>query len=67
MALDPTMRFIACTSKDAPNVVTVYDMRAGGLLKKLQCGSEAVMDAAFSPRHPQLCVASTDGRIRFYA
>ena len=67
MAMDPTMRFIACSSKDAPNVVTVYDMRAGGLLEKLQCGSEAVMDAAFSPRHPQLCVASADGRIRFFA
>ncbi len=67
VAVDPTMRFVACASREAPNVLCVHDLRGGrGLLERLQCGSEAVHDAAFSPRHPQLCVGSADGRLRFF-
>ena len=66
MSIDPTMRYLACASRDAPNVLSVYDLRAGGLLDGIQCGSEAITDVAFSPRHPQMCVGSADGRIRFF-
>jgi len=67
MSLDPTMRHLACVSRDSPNVVSVYDIRGGALVESIHCGAEAVCDVAFSPRHPQLCVASADGRVRFFA
>ena len=66
MAIDPTMRWMCCASREAANVLNVMDLRMGGVLARLQCGSEAVMDVAFSPQHPQLCVGSADGRIRFF-
>ena len=67
MAIDPTLRFVAMSSRDAPNVLSVSDLRMGGVLSKLKCGAEAIMDVAFSPRHPQICVASSDGRLRFFS
>ena len=29
MAMDPTMRYLACVSRDAPNVLSMYDLRTG--------------------------------------
>ena len=66
MAMDPTMRYLACVSRDAPNVLSMYDLRTGELLDGIQCGSDGVIDVAFSPRHPQMCVGSADGRLRFF-
>lgn len=66
LSMDPTMRFISCVSKDSSNVLSTYDIRNGGLIENIQCGTEGICSVEYSPRHPQLCVGSADGRLRFF-
>ena len=66
LAMDPTMRFVSCVSREAANVLSTYDVRSGALIENVQCGTEGIGSVAYSPRHPQLCVGSADGRLRFF-
>ena len=65
-SFDPQMRYMACGARDARNCVKIYDIRSGDAMENLVCGADAVCDVDFSPRHPQLAVASQDGRVRFF-
>ena len=66
-AFSPCMRFIGCGSED--KLAYLYDLRsaAGGPLRKLRGHSDAVLDVAWNPIHPQLATAGADGRILFFA
>lgn len=63
-SLSPCLRFVCCGSED--RCAYLYDARGGGLLERLK-HSDHVVDAAFSPLHPQLALGGVDGRVRFFA
>ena len=66
LSMDPTLRFVSCVSKDSSNVLSTYDIRTGALVDNIQCGTEGICSIDYSPRHPQMCVGSADGRLRFF-
>jgi WD40 repeat protein len=69
-ALSPCGRFAACGSED--KLAYVYDLRrsdgAGGkeALWKLRGHTDAVLDVAFNPVHPQLATVGADGKLLFF-
>jgi WD40 repeat protein len=65
-ALSPCLRYVACGSEDRS--AYIFDALSGALVERLRgVGAEITTDAAFSPLHPQLAVASLDGRVRFFS
>jgi WD40 repeat protein len=64
-SISPCLRYVCCGSEDRS--AYLYDARGGGLVERLRHGSDVVIDAAFSPLHPQLALAGLDGSVRFFA
>ena len=64
-SISPCLRYVCCGSEDRS--AYLYDARGGGLVERLRHGSDVVIDAAFSPLHPQLALAGLDGSVRFVA
>jgi len=64
MALSPCMRWLASGSED--RTACVWDLGTGLMVHKLRGHPDAVTDVAWSPLHPQLATACTDGHIRFF-
>lgn len=62
--LSPCLRYVATGSEDRS--CYLYDARSGSLLERLR-HSDTVLDAAFSPLHPQLAACALDGTVRFYS
>lgn len=72
--LSPCGRFAACGSED--KLGYVYDLRRSGSISinsggqpalwKLRGHKDSVLDAAFSPVHPQVATVGADGKVLFF-